>query len=374
MTPRRREQPSLAALERVAAESAAAGVVARAQRDRLAAAISGSVEGVIVVDADRIEVYRNRAAARFRDARHADAVAERTIDSLLERALAGECCEEDLRLFGPPPVVLRLRALPLIEGDTSLGAAVLVHDVSDLERVESVRRDFVANVSHELKTPIGGLQLLAETLLAENDPTVIHPLAERLVSEAERLARVVDDLLDLTAIESEESPRREPVAIASLLEAAIERMRPVAASRHVDIRVSNEADGCTVWYDDRQVVSAIANLLDNAVKYSDEGTVVAVTARVRGGDLEISVRDHGIGIPSRDLERIFERFYRVDQARSRETGGTGLGLAIVRHIVESHRGSVAVESIEGEGSTFTLTMPMERDGGDAEAGRTERNA
>jgi two-component system sensor histidine kinase SenX3 len=374
MTPRRREQPSLAALERVAAESAVAAVLARAQRDRLAAAVSGSVEGVIVVDVDGIEVYRNSAAARFRHARHADAVAERTITSLLERALAGECCEEDLRLFGPPPVVLRLRALPLIEGDMRLGAAVLVHDVSDVDRVESVRRDFVANVSHELKTPIGGLQLLAETLLAESEPTVIRPLAERLVGEAERLAQIVDDLLDLTAIESEQSPRREPVAIASLLEAALERMRPVAAARHIDIRAENEVDGLTISCDERQVVSAIANLLDNAVKYSDEGTLVTVTAKVRDGFLELSVRDHGIGIPSRDLERIFERLYRVDQARSRESGGTGLGLAIVRHIVESHHGSVSVESIEGEGSTFTLTLPIDGDDSRAKAARTERNA
>jgi two-component system, OmpR family, sensor histidine kinase SenX3 len=374
MTPRRREQPSLAALERVAAESAVAAVLARAQRDRLAAAVSGSVEGVIVVDVDGIEVYRNRAAARYRHARHADAVAERTIASLLERALAGECCEEDLRLFGPPPVILRLRALPLIEGDTRLGAAVLVHDVSDLERVESVRRDFVANVSHELKTPIGGLQLLAETLLAETDPAVIRPLAERLVGEAERLAQIVDDLLDLTAIESEQSPRRESVTVSSLLESALERMRPVAAARHIDIRVENDAEGFTILCDGRQVISAIANLLDNAVKYSDEGTRVAVTAKVRDGVVELAVRDHGIGIPSRDLERIFERLYRVDQARSRESGGTGLGLAIVRHIVESHQGSVSVESIEGEGSTFTLMLPMDGDGSRAKAARTERNA
>jgi two-component system, OmpR family, sensor histidine kinase SenX3 len=362
MTPRRREQLSIASLERVAADATLAASRNRSQRDRLAAALSVAVEGIVVVDADGIEVFRNAAAARFRHARHSDAVAERTITSMLERALAGETCEHELHLFGPPPAVLDLRALPLSEGGMLLGAAVLVHDVSEIHRVESVRRDFVANVSHELKTPVGGLELLAETLASESKPSVIRPLAERIVEEAERLGRIVDDLLDLSIIEARASTVRDRIGASTLLGEAVARMRPAASARGVELRVRDDAGEAIVACDRRQIVSAIANLLDNAIKYSEADSVVEVGADVDGGCLEFSVRDEGIGIPKRDIERIFERFYRVDQARSRTTGGTGLGLAIVRHVAQAHGGEVTVESVEGEGSTFRLALPIDTAG------------
>jgi two-component system sensor histidine kinase SenX3 len=358
MMPRRREQPPIAALERVAADATAAAARARMQRDRLAAALASSGEGVVVVDADGIEVFRNAAAARFQQARHADAVAEGTIASLLERALAGEPCEQELHLFGPPSVSLRLRALPLADGPTALGAAAIVQDVSDSHRVESVRRDFVANVSHELKTPIGALALLAETLASETDPGVIRPLAERMVREAERLGRIVDDLLDLSLIETQEAPPRDPVPVGALFDEAMERVRPGAAAASIAIEVDDRARGAVILGNRRQLVSAIANLLDNAVKYSDAGSRIRLAAAIEDGLLVVTVTDQGIGIPSRDLERIFERFYRVDQARSRATGGTGLGLAIVRNVARAHGGEVAVTSVEGEGSSFRFALPI----------------
>jgi two-component system sensor histidine kinase SenX3 len=235
----------------------------------------------------------------------------------------------------------------------------MVADVSEVHRIESVRRDFVANVSHELKTPIGALEVLAETLVAESDPAVTRPLADRIVKEAERLARIVDDLLDLSLIETQEAPRRSPIPLELLVDDAVDQLRPAAAAAGINLQVHPGVTGALVACDHRQVVSAIANLIDNAVKYSEAGSPVTVSTALDGDVVEVAVRDAGIGIPSRDLERIFERFYRVDQARSRATGGTGLGLAIVRHVARAHGGDITVESVEGQGSTFRFILPLQ---------------
>ncbi|MET0628374.1 MAG: ATP-binding protein [Acidimicrobiia bacterium] len=359
---RRREQRSATELEAVATDAVATGRRSRLQRDRLAAALAEITEGVIVIDGDGVEVFRNEAAGRFRDARHADAVAERAIKGLMERARAGERCEEELRLFGPPRSVLRVRAVPLTESDVQLGVGVLIQDVSDLDRVENIRRDFVANVSHELKTPIGALELLAETLAIETDPAVARPLAERLAKEADRLGQIVDDLLDLSLIEVQEAASRELLRADLLVEEALDRVRPAAAAAGIGLDAHERSPDVQMVCDHRQVVSAVTNLLDNAVKYSERGSVIEVSTSVDDDRVSITVRDQGIGIPSRDLERIFERFYRVDQARSRDTGGTGLGLAIVRHVAQAHGGDVTVQSIEGPGSVFRLTLPAARPG------------
>jgi two-component system sensor histidine kinase SenX3 len=234
---------------------------------------------------------------------------------------------------------------------------VVVDDISERRRLDAVRRDFVANISHELKTPVAAMSLLAETLAGEDDPEVTRRLAERVQSEAFRVNRTIEDLLALSRIETEEGLERTVVPVAAVIDEAIERTR--AAAERADILVGIEVDDpdLALVGDRRQLVSALANLLDNAIKYSDPGTDVTVAAVVRGETIELSVADHGIGIPARDLERVFERFYRVDQARSRETGGTGLGLAIVRHVAVNHHGRVEVRSRTGEGSTFTLRLP-----------------
>jgi two-component system sensor histidine kinase SenX3 len=215
----------------------------------------------------------------------------------------------------------------------------------------------VANVSHELRTPIGALAVLAETIAAGTDAEVTARLAERMVSESERLARIVEDLLDLSIVEAQERAGREPLPVTALVGDAVDQVRLAAEDAGISIDASNVPANLRVDCDRRQVVSAIYNLLDNAVKYSESGQPVEVTAVLRDARCAIAVRDHGIGIPSRDLERVFERFYRVDRARSRQTGGTGLGLAIVRHVAQNHGGEVTVESHEGEGTTFTLLLP-----------------
>jgi two-component system sensor histidine kinase SenX3 len=327
-------------------------------REALREAILAFDDGVIVVDADGSDVLRNAAGSRFRGARHSDALVEEAVVSLLDRARLGNRSERELQLHGPPRAVVLIRAEPLYSGPKLIGAVAFVRDVSELHRVENVRRDFVANVSHELKTPIGALALLAETMAAGEESPVNTQLADRVQHEAGRLARIVDDLLDLSLIEAQETPTREPVPVHAVLHEAAERVRGAAEAAEIPLSVPPVATDLVVIGDRSQLVSAVTNLLDNAVKYSERGEPVEVDTSSADGAIYISVRDHGIGIPSRDLERIFERFYRVDRARSRATGGTGLGLSIVRHVAQAHGGDVTVESTEGEGSTFRLRLPL----------------
>jgi two-component system sensor histidine kinase SenX3 len=302
-------------------------------------------------------VFRNGAAAAFAGARHADALVERAIGDHLRSALAGVPQRRELDLFGPPRRLLVLTSVCLDDGTAVGGAVAVIDDVSERRRLEAVRRDFVANISHELKTPVGALGLLAETIAAEPDGAVNNRLAQRMTGEAFRVARLIDDLLDLSSIEAEETAVHEPVAVHAVVTEAVNRVRPIAESRKIDIDVSGVARRHTLRGDRRQLVSAVGNLLENACKYSDLGSSVEVSSKVQAGWVEITVLDHGIGIPESDLERVFERFYRVDRARSRGTGGTGLGLAIVRHVATNHHGEVQVRSGEGVGSTFTLRLP-----------------
>ncbi len=339
--------------------AAGAGAAARAAAAvaRLERALEAIPQGVVVCDAEGAEVFRNGAAAAFAGARHADALVEQAIGEHLRSALAGVPQRRDLDLFGPPRRLLVLTSVCLDDGTAVGGAVAVIDDVSERRRLEAVRRDFVANISHELKTPVGALGLLAETIAAEPDAAITHRLAQRMTGEAFRVARLIDDLLDLTSIEAEETAVHEPVAVHAVVTEATDRVRPLAESRGITLDVRGVARRHTLRADRRQLVSALGNLLENACKYSDAGSSVEVSSRAEGGWVEIAVLDHGIGIPERDLERVFERFYRVDRARSRGTGGTGLGLAIVRHVANNHRGEVQVCSGEGTGSTFTLRLP-----------------
>jgi two-component system sensor histidine kinase SenX3 len=340
-------------VERAWAERDAAALAST----RLVRSLDAVTHGIVVWDEDGREVVRNAAAAAFVGARHGDALVESAVHEGLRAALAGEPASRELELFGPPRRALLLSTVPVSDGDRLLGAVAVIEDVSERRRLEAVRRDFVANISHELKTPVGALGLLAEALGAEDDPEVSRRLADRMTNEAFRVARTIDDLLDLSRIEAEPSVEEEEVASVQLVVTeAVERVAPVGRSRHIHLDV-DVPKRHVVRGDRRQLVSAMANLLENACKYSDTGSTVSVRSRADGSWVEIDVADAGIGIPERDLERVFERFYRVDRARSRETGGTGLGLAIVRHVAGNHGGEVRVRSREGEGSVFTLRLP-----------------
>jgi two-component system sensor histidine kinase SenX3 len=324
---------------------------------RLVAALEQVAQGVVISDAEGEVVYQNWQASTFVGGRHSEALAQQALKELLAAAVAGESREQTLELFSPPRRTLTIRATPLIDRESVLGAAAIIEDVSERRRLEAIRRDFVANISHELKTPVGALSLVAETLEGEDDPKIVARLSHRMRTEAERLSRIIEDLLDLSRIESEESPSRDPVPVHLIIGQAIDRLRPAAQHRGIRLDVEEPPLDVVVRGDRRQLVSAVHNLVDNAIKYSEDESSVQVNVEDSNGWVDISVADHGIGIPSRDLERIFERFYRVDRARSRDTGGTGLGLSIVRHVAGNHGGEVRVVSREGEGSTFTLRLP-----------------
>ncbi|MEU5876678.1 ATP-binding protein [Spirillospora sp. NPDC047279] len=237
---------------------------------------------------------------------------------------------------------------------------VLAEDLTEMRRVEAIRRDFVANVSHELKTPVGALSLLAETVEnAADDPEAVRRFAGRMQHESVRLTNLVQDLMTLSRIQGDEPlPELHAVALDEVIIEALDRCQIKANAKNIDLTTGGQ-DGLKVRGDEELLVTAIRNLIDNAVAYSPENTrVVVATRQCDDLHVEINVTDQGIGIPDVDLERIFERFYRVDPARSRQTGGTGLGLAIVKHVTTKHGGEVTVWSKEGSGSTFTIRLPL----------------
>ncbi len=259
---------------------------------------------------------------------------------------------------GRQPAVYRARLAPLGDG----AVAVLLEDVTDARRLEDVRRDFVANVSHELKTPAAALGLLSEALQdAADDPKAVRGFATRSLKESKRLGALVQDLVALSRLEgAERQPEHLRVRLDRAMAEAVDRVRTSAQARGISVVRSGD-HGVHVRGNEAQLTTALGNLLENAVNYSPDGARVVIGARVvqdtEGPSVEVNVVDEGIGIAPKDTERVFERFYRADPARSRATGGTGLGLAIVKHIASNHGGTVSVRSTEGYGSTFTLRLP-----------------
>jgi two-component system sensor histidine kinase SenX3 len=474
-------ETSLAYLEQVTGGAAQAVTEASSDAIRLRRSLDTLTQGVVLCDENGTVIYRNGRANALMVSRHGDALAAQAVTELLEDAWHEGSAERTLDLYGPPRRTLQVRARQIDDGRRPLGVIALIEDVSERRRLEEIRRDFVANVSHELKTPMGALGLLAETLVSEPDAEVAQRLAGRIHNEAFRVSRIIDDLLDLSRIESEEAPPREPVLVNLVMADAIERVRATADQRGIEIVLHEPSPPVAVMGDRRQLVSAMHALLENAITYSYDNSKVVVTGAVhrsspdlsqptlsQGGhdapalndidtgqhvdlaalaevravetmartgsrsgtgtgptstsgepvepvftpeileqytpptqvealanaatgtsgpppgaesevaptspesvssapswrieerdSVRLSVQDHGVGIPARDLDRIFERFYRVDHGRSRVTGGTGLGLSIVRHVANNHQGWVDVESREGEGSTFTLVLPIQ---------------
>jgi two-component system sensor histidine kinase SenX3 len=316
-------------------------------------AVNSLSVGVVVVGTDGKVIFRNKLAESVTGVIHSDVLVEEVVEQHLSVALSGETKRQVLDLFGPPRKVFAVSATPLAIG----GAVAMTEDITERYLVDAVRTDFVANISHELKTPVGALAVLAEALSQEDDLEIIHRLSEKMVDEAIRVGRTIDDLLELSRIEFGGEAVKDEVDAAVILTESISRAAPLAALHSIKIAMAELSTPLKVVGDRRQLVSAIGNLVENAVKYSESGSSVEVSARPDGDSVEFAVTDFGLGIPARDLDRVFERFYRVDRARSRDTGGTGLGLAIVRHVANNHGGDVSVTSIEGEGSTFSLKIP-----------------
>jgi two-component system sensor histidine kinase SenX3 len=255
---------------------------------------------------------------------------------------------------GRGSVLMHARVAPLGSNHVLL----LLDDVTQARRVEEVRRDFLANVSHELKTPVGGLALLAEAVLdARDDPEAVERFARRMQTESARLGQLVKEIVDLSRLEAADSlPEPAVVDVGRIVQEALDRSRLEAEARQIELAAAAEPD-LKVYGDEGLLVTAVRNLVGNAVAYSEDRTKVGVAARRTGDLVEVTVSDQGHGIPESEQGRIFERFYRVDAARSRATGGTGLGLAIVKHICANHGGDVSVWSEQGRGSTFTIRLP-----------------
>ena len=251
---------------------------------------------------------------------------------------------------------LLVRVSPL--GDRGL-VVVLIFDDSEYRRLDAIRRDFIANISHELKTPIGALSILSEAVLgASDDPQAIVKFATRMQTEAKRLSDLVQEIIDLSRLQNDDPLKNAKVLnLADLISEAIDGSRMAAEARNISLTFTQLGD-FEVLGDRRQIEMAVSNLVENAINYSPDGTRVAIALRKQDALAEISISDQGLGIPEKDIERIFERFYRVDPARSRATGGTGLGLSIVKHVVNNHGGDISVWSVEGAGSTFTIRLPL----------------
>ncbi len=319
--------------------------------------------GVVVFTGEGRELYRNHVGRRFATARHGEALVEAALERVVSAALIGLSPEEEVRLYGPPARTVLVKASPVrADGEISTVVAT-IEDVTEARHLDRVRSDFVANVSHELRTPVGAMSVLAETLAETDDPEVRERLTDRIQAEASRLADTIEDLLILSRLESGPEEARETFDLVSVVTTARDRTAESSAQRAVTVEVDTRFDG-PVLVDGSfgQLVSAVANLIENGTKYSSAGSTVTVVVDVESGADGhlgvLSIVDNGIGIPEADLARIFERFYRVDTARSRSTGGTGLGLSIVRHAVRNHGGTVDVESTEGLGSSFTLRLPI----------------
>ncbi len=335
------------------------------------AVLASMAEGVLAVDSDERVLSLNRAAAELIGGKQID-IRGRSLQEVIRNAelrrfasralVSSEQIEDDVVLHGDREKILHVRGTALRDvGGRSIGAVIVLNDVTEFHLLERVRRDFVANVSHELKTPIASIKGFVETLLdgalEHRDDAVrfLHIVA----AQADRLNSIIEDLLSLSKIERSEEASDlplEPTPVKRVLEAAIDDCRPHAVERRIEVRLAC-GDSVQAVANSPLLEQAIVNLLDNAIKYSEPGSPVSIVADQTPGETTIAVIDRGCGVEAEHLPRLFERFYRVDKARSRKLGGTGLGLSIVKHIVQAHRGHITVASTFGEGSTFTIHLP-----------------
>lgn len=340
------------------------------------AVLTSMVEGVLAVDTDQRVISVNAAAARLLGASPAEiegrglqeVVRNADLRRFVFSALASEQpIESNLVLRGPRDQVVQANGTALRDASgRGIGAVIVLNDVSRLRQLENIRRDFAANVSHELRTPIASIKGFVETLLdgALAQPKEAERFLQIVARQADRLNTIIDDLLSLSRIEQETQRGDIVLAVGSLCdvaEAAVRDCAERAAQRRIEIRVDC-LPALQARINAALLEQAIINLLDNAIKYSEPPNVVELSCRADNGEAAISVRDHGCGIAEEHVPRLFERFYRVDKARSRKLGGTGLGLAIVKHIALAHHGQVTVESVVGQGSTFSIRLPAEAPG------------
>ena len=344
------------------------------QRNQLETVLASMLEGVIAIDSEERIVSINQAAAQLfknepancQDKSIQEVIRSPALQQFILSALNNPSpAEEDITVYQNEERVIDVKSSPLLDANQQqTGALVVFNDVTQMRRLENMRRDFVANVSHEIKTPLTAIKGFVETLQQGKVEKVDEK--ERFLGiiqkHVDRLNAIIEDLLALSRIEQEDESKkinREKVNLADLFQAAIQICHPKAEEKHIHIDLDCEKD-TTAIFDPALIEQAMVNLLDNALKYSEPQSTVLVKSHHQNSEIIISVQDHGIGIAQKHLPRLFERFYRVDKARSRNMGGTGLGLAIVKHIAQAHGGHVTVESKLGEGSRFSIHLPQNK--------------
>ena len=340
------------------------------EKDKLEAILTNIRSGIIVLGPggkiDLINPAAERILGTTREYALGKAFTEihhtAAVDKAIERSRKGYEVTEEVRITFPKKRYLRVQVSPITnEAGKTTGVICILEDTTSRRRLERVRKDFVTNVSHELRTPVANMRAVVDALVsgAWEEPEAAGRFIRDLDRESRRLAEIIDDLLVLSRLESEETAFvPEPFPVGELLSELARDKSELAAGRQVEVSLSGE-DGVYYTGDRKLIKAACANLLDNAIKYNRPAGRVDISFEDAQGGLKITVSDTGIGIPVKDQKRIFERFFRVDRARSRETGGTGLGLSIVKHTAELHGGAVSVKSAEKQGSTFTLDLPAE---------------
>lgn len=341
------------------------------EKNRIQAILSSMADGVIAMDNwgrvilinPVVEDLFGITLAASRGKNILRVIRNYELEKLLNQALeTGRSVQKQLQILTPEPRVFRVHVTPLQNSGVDRGGVVaLLRDITERKRLEEMRSEFVANVSHELRTPLTSIRGFAETLLdgALEDPKVARQFLEIINTETERLSRLIDELLNLSKIEDRKSvPNRQPLEIEELIEQVVAILQPRSQEKNITIKVDLPENLPVVQGDSDMLSQVLINLIDNAVSYTQPGGEIRIGAAAGQDELKVDVQDNGIGIPPESLSRVFERFYRVDKARSREQGGTGLGLSIVKHIIDAHRGSVQVESKVGKGSTFSFVLPL----------------
>jgi two-component system phosphate regulon sensor histidine kinase PhoR len=346
-------------------------VTAINQKNELETVLSSMREGVVAIDTGESIMSMNPLAAemfecdreRAKNRSIQEVIRNLTLQTFVAKAIEAEdSLEEDIPFYRQTEVILNIKSSPIVDGSGHrIGTLLVMTDVTRLRRLEHMRRDFVANVSHEIKTPLTAIKGYVETLYnGEVDSQEdTHRFLGIVIKHVNRLEAIVEDLLSLSHIEREnfrEALNLSPARLGDIFQTVLQVCQTNADAKHISVDIKSGED-LHATVDATLLEQAIVNLLDNAIKYSEDGSRVEISAENRNGMTTIRIRDFGCGIAQHNLSRLFERFYRVDKARSRQLGGTGLGLAIVKHIVQAHEGEIKVQSRLGEGSTFTIFLP-----------------
>lgn len=339
-------------------------------KNKLAAILTGMAEGVIACDTDsRILLINNTIETIFsvtkadcRNKMLLEAIRNNELDKILGLTLqSGQAQQSELSILVPVQKIFQVYASPLTNEDKTIGAVLVLHDITELKHLENVRKEFISNVSHELRTPLTSIKGFIETLMAGalEDKSNNRRFLSIIQDHADRLGKLINDILELSKLESKEIQLDfKSVDLQEIIRKTVETFTPQLIKSKVTCSLNIKDPLPLVKADQDKIAQVLINLIDNAIKFNRENGAITITATLQPDSLKVSIHDTGIGLPDTDLPRIFERFYRVDKARSRELGGTGLGLSIVKHIIEAHHGQVGVESIQEQGSTFWFTLPL----------------